>query len=517
MNRNQSVMRRIAKVLALVLALAMIASSAFYLLMLVGGTRYASAIYAYAAEEEEADDKLAFSAEDQFRIDLIPELLQFIKDSFRDTIEYETMLDGMYQGLMDSLDDPWSEYYFAGDSKADYLTVTLDNQFYGVGISFTLYAEGFKVMSFVEGSPAQEAGIPLGSYLVSVDGEGVEGLDATQLAMKIRGEEGTPVTLGIKIGDRVTEYTMIRRRVFTSSLEYKMLDDSIGYIRLDSFSSTTGEEFSAARLALLNQNMNGLIIDLRGNGGGYLEQAWEIADQLTDSCVLGYYFQSGEIYRTIRSYNNKTRKVPVILLVNESTASASEALTAALKENGAAIVVGEVTYGKGAAQGQYSIKNGDSIKLSVLTFTGPSKQSFHGKGIVPDYLVYTYGGYSSTEAVEMVNGMVPLSDGERAYAGDMSLNVLAAQQRLKVLGYDVEANAIMDSRTMDALRQVQKRAGSYSYGNLDCFTIKALNEQFNALLGFDKEGNLADTQLQKAIDVLKENMMEAPAEQKAAD
>ena len=187
MNRNQSVMRRIAKVLALVLALAMIASSAFYLLMLVGGTRYASAIYAYAAEEEEADDKLAFSAEDQFRIDLIPELLQFIKDSFRDTIEYETMLDGMYQGLMDSLDDPWSEYYFAGDSKADYLTVTLDNQFYGVGISFTLYAEGFKVMSFVEGSPAQEAGIPLGSYIVSVDGEGVEGLDATQLAMKIRG------------------------------------------------------------------------------------------------------------------------------------------------------------------------------------------------------------------------------------------------------------------------------------------------------------------------------------------
>ncbi|MBR0115575.1 MAG: peptidoglycan-binding protein, partial [Firmicutes bacterium] len=317
-----------------------------------------------------------------------------------------------------------------------------------------------------------------------------------------------------------------RRKITTASLTYKMLDNGIGYINIDSFSETTSQEFSEARLALLNQGMNGMIIDLRSNGGGYISEAWNIADRLTGKGVLGYYFQQGEVYETIKTYDNKIRKVPIVVLVNQFTASASEALTAALKENGAAVVVGEVTYGKGEAQIQYTVKNGDSFKITFITFTGPTKKPINGVGIVPDFLVYTYGGYTSEEAAKIVNSMVPLNENERCYEGDMSLNVLAAQQRLNYLGYDVERTGIMDAPTMDALREVQKRAGSYAYGNLDNFTIKALKEQFNALLGIDRNGDIADTQLQKAIDVLIENMdvrasEPAPAEnseeQKAAD
>lgn len=506
MNNSQSRMKRVARVLALLLALALIASSCFYLLMAVGGLLgYESGSVAYAAEGEEPDP-LAIGEEDQFRLDLLEELLVFIRSTFKEDVEYSTMIEGMYNGLFESLDDPWTEYYFAGDSTADVLEVELDNEFYGVGVSFSKDENGFRIMGITDGSPAQEAGITDGGYIVSVDGESVEGLDTTQLAMRIRGEEGTSVTLGISYAGKLTEYTVVRRKINQASLTYRMLEDGIGYINIDSFSETTSEEFSEARLYLLNQGMNGLIIDLRSNGGGYITEAWNIADRLTGKGVLGYYFQQGEVYETIKSYDNKVRKVPIVLLVNEFTASASEALTVALKENGVAVVVGEVTYGKGEAQIQYTVKNGDAFKITFITFTGPSQNPIHGKGIVPDFMVYSYGGYTASEAAEIMNSMVPLDENERCYEGDMSLNVLAAQQRLQYLGYEVERTGIMDKATMDALRQVQKKAGSYSYGNLDSFTIKALREQFNALLGIDRDGEHPDTQLQKAMDILRDNM-----------
>ncbi|MBQ1888408.1 MAG: PDZ domain-containing protein [Firmicutes bacterium] len=527
MNRNQTQMRRIARVLALVLAFALIASSAFYLIMAIAGPMYAfeGGPFVYGADEA-AEDPLRMSEEDQYRMELLEELLPFIKKNFRDEVEYDTMIRGMYKGLMESLDDRWTEYYFAGDSAADEISVSLDSEFYGVGVSFTQDENGFRIQGITEGSPAQEAGVIDGGYIVSVDGKSTEGLDMTQVVLLIRGEEGTKVTLGVSYAGKLTEYVMERRKITTASLTYKMLDNGIGYINIDSFSETTSQEFSEARLALLNQGMNGMIIDLRSNGGGYISEAWNIADRLTGKGVLGYYFQQGEVYETIKTYDNKIRKVPIVVLVNQFTASASEALTAALKENGAAVVVGEVTYGKGEAQIQYTVKNGDSFKITFITFTGPTKKPINGVGIVPDFLVYTYGGYTSEEAAKIVNSMVPLNENERCYEGDMSLNVLAAQQRLNYLGYDVERTGIMDAPTMDALREVQKRAGSYAYGNLDNFTIKALKEQFNALLGIDRNGDIADTQLQKAIDVLIENMDvrasdPAPAEnseeQKAAD
>jgi hypothetical protein len=144
------------------------------------------------------------------------------------------------------------------------------------------------------------------------------------------------------------------------------------------------------------------------------------------------------------------------------------------------------------------VDNGDSLKLSVMEFRGPRNVVINGVGVIPDELVYRHGNMTSKEAAELLADMVPLS-GERFYIGEYGLNVLAAQQRLKVLGYDVDFNGHMDNKTVAALKSIQKDAGSYQYGNLDSNTIRIISDRFTAWLNLDD----TDPQLERALEILK--------------
>ncbi len=492
-NNKKKATRRIARILALLLAVCMVLSSGIYIVLMVGG--YYGRLpgnTVYAAEK--------IGAEDQKRLDNLDLLLKYIRDNFRDDISYDRMIQGIYSGLMESLDDPWSEYYFYEETSSDQLFQDLESSYAGVGISLSEIGGRVQIVDVNRTGPSYAAGVRAGGWIVEIDGQDSRSMSASDMSKLLRGPEGTVVRILVEDEKgSLTSYSITRAVIRNASVFWEIIEGDIGYIQIGSFSSETADEFRQARLELLAKGANSLIIDIRYNGGGYLGQALDIADQLMDSGVISIYESQGKIIETVEASPDGTRRVPVVLLVNESTASASECLAAALQDNGIATVVGTTTYGKGVAQGTVTLNNGDSVKLTMFYFKTPNGKDINQVGVVPDVVVYSNGSYTETEAAQILAQIVPLTEGERYYQGEYGLNVLAAQQRLDLMGYKVEMNGILGPDTMAALRKVQKASGSYSYGNLDAETIRNLSAMFDAYMGLDVE----DAQLDKAVEILK--------------
>ncbi len=488
-NKTTDRRRRMARTVAIIMVLAMLAGSFFYVLMLVASAfGYAGPGLIYAADE----------ALDQSRLDNLESVMEYIEQNFKDEITRDQLIRGAYKGMMEALGDEWSEYYFSEDDIPS-LATQLDNQYYGVGITMQMDKDRILITEVNKKGSAYAAGVRAGWYLTEIDGKSVSGMTLSEVALKVRGPEGSTVKLGFDADGTARTFSIKRVRILEATVFYEMKPGKIGYIEISQFSTHTAEEFRDARAALLDQGMQGMILDLRDNGGGMLFQATDVADQLLDEGVISLFYSRGLLQDYELSKNNNTKKVPIVLLINEYTASASECLASALKENGAATLVGINTYGKGVAQTTADVDNGDSLKLSVLEFRGPGNVQIHKVGVAPDQVVYRHGDMTETEAAELLGGLLPVST-ERYYAGEYGINVLAAQQRLKIMGYDVDETARLDSKTAAALRSIQKDAGSYSYGNLDNFTINEITRRFAAFLNLDG----TDPQMDKAVEVLKD-------------
>jgi carboxyl-terminal processing protease len=292
---------------------------------------------------------------------------------------------------------------------------------------------------------------------------------------------------------------MAREVIRATSVYYDMLEGDIGYIRIASFDGDTDKEFAAARLSLLSRGMRALVIDLRDNGGGLMASALSIADQLVPfSGHIAHYERQGTILESVPSTVNHTKQVPLAVLVNEYTASASECLAGALQDNGVARVIGRTTYGKGVAQTLSESPDGGAYKLSVYYFLTPDKKRIDGAGIAPDQVVYESGGLSRDEAAAILRVLAPMSEKNRYYAGQAGLNVYGAQQRLRHLGYDAPLTGTMDAATVGTIKKFQSDEKLYPYGGLDYTTMDAIARAFEVYVQGDGE----DRQLQAAIDWL---------------
>ena len=251
---------------------------------------------------------------------------------------------------------------------------------------------------------------------------------------------------------------------------------------------------------LLGEGMEKMIVDVRGNGGGVLRDALNVASMMVaEGKPLVFYEQQGTIIDSFYSEGNGYKQVPTVLLIDKNSASASECLAAAVKDNGAATLVGTTTFGKGLAQIVYEAQNGDSFKLSFCHFLTPKQQRIDGVGITPDIAVYN-GAALTREQLDALDGqMLPFEEGKKYFAGQIGLTVLAAQQRLKALGYNVDENARMDEKTVEALKRIQALYGAGVYGGLDFCTIDLVQRAFEEYLN----GDGTDRQLLKAIEVLR--------------
>ena len=302
-----------------------------------------------------------------------------------------TAEDWIYRGYMYSLNDPYSVYY----DKDEYTSLNEENSgtYCGIGVqvSQNVYTGIITAVKVFKDSPAQEAGMLPGDILYKVEDIEATGEDLSLLVSDhIRGEEGTKVHLTVyrQSTDEYVEMDVERRMVENPTVEYEMVENKAGYISLSSFEEVSSEQFKKAVDDLTAQGMEKLIVDLRNNGGGVVQAAKEIADYLLpDGKTIVSFKGKGIDDSTYSSDDGHEVDVPIVLLVNGESASASEVLTGALKDNNWATIIGEKTFGKGIAQGVFNLPDGSGLKLTTAYYYTPSGECIHKLGIEPDVTV----------------------------------------------------------------------------------------------------------------------------------
>ncbi len=300
-------------------------------------------------------------------------------------VDEEKLKEGAIKGYIEGLGDPYTEYISA-DEMEDYLSDTMGN-FVGIGIYMVKNTEKGKiqVLAPIKGSPAEKAGIQAGDLILTVDGVDYSADEMTIASNKIKGEEGTTVTIEVLRGTETKKYELKREKVKVNQVEGKVLSNNIGYINFTSFDETTADDFKAKFEEINKQGIKSLIIDLRNNGGGIVDQALQIADYVADKdSVLLYEVDKNNKETVKKAKTDPIINMPIIILTNENTASASEILAGALKDLGKAKTVGTTTYGKGVIQQILKLSDGSGLKVTIEEYQTPNRNKIHKIGIAPD-------------------------------------------------------------------------------------------------------------------------------------
>lgn len=295
----------------------------------------------------------------------------------------ETQMDAIYKALLDSLGDKYSRYMDRDEYKA--WSKYVNGTFTGIGLTFTTDKEGnFIITKVLSDSPAASGGLKEGDELLKVNGKTYN--DSEAMMMDMRGDEGTKVAITYERNGKQKTVNLIRAEVSEQSVFAGVIDKKYGYIQITGFEKTTAEQFKTELASLENKNVKGLIIDLRNNLGGFMDQGIEIADMLLPECTITHTEDKKGKKEFYNSDENCT-KLKYVVLVNENTASASEIVAAAIKDNQGGKLVGTTTYGKGIIQSTVAFKDGTAMSLTVMQYLSPKNKKIHGVGVKPDYEV----------------------------------------------------------------------------------------------------------------------------------
>ena len=292
------------------------------------------------------------------------------------------------KGYIEGLDDPYTEYISKEDME-EYLDDTMGN-FVGIGIYMVKdeATNRIKVLAPIKGSPAEKAGVLAGDIIISVNDEEFTGDQFSVISTKIKGEEGSTVKLKVLRGKEEKEFEIKREKIVVNPVEGKVIENNIGYIAFSSFDENTSEEFKKKYEELASQGIKSLIIDLRNNGGGIVDEALEIADYFVEKdTVLLYEVDKDNNEKVEKAKDGVLINMPTIVLTNENTASSSEILAGALKDLGKAKIVGTKTYGKGVIQSLLTLSDGSGIKITSEEYLTPNKTKINKVGIEPDETV----------------------------------------------------------------------------------------------------------------------------------
>lgn len=303
-------------------------------------------------------------------------------------IDEQKLKEEALKGYVAGLEDEYSEYITASEME-EYKTQLLGN-YVGIGIYMIQNQEYnlIQVLSPIEESPAAEAGILPGDFIKSIDGIEYTAGDMTTAANKIKGEEGTKVELVIIRENKELKFELTRKKVLTNPIAEEILNDNIGYLEISSFDQGTSEEFKTKFEDLKNKGIQGLVIDLRNNGGGIVSEALAIAECIADKgSTLLITVDKNNKQEITKSSKDPMINMPVVILVNENTASASEILAGALKDLNKATIVGTKTYGKGVIQQIVTLTDGSGLKLTIEEYFTPNKNKINKIGIEPNIVV----------------------------------------------------------------------------------------------------------------------------------
>lgn len=339
--------------------------------------------------------------------DSLYEAYNLIDAQYIDVPEPEVLVDGAIRGMVESLDDPYSNY--VDPEHYRFVRGDLSGEIEGIGVVITENEETgeIEVVNVLTGTPAERAGVQPGDAFVVVDGENVVGLTYLELASRVRGPSGSTVDITMRRGDDLIDFNIERARIEIPNIETELLDGDIGYISMAEFSSVARTQVDAAIDGLEATSLNGLILDLRGNPGGLLSTATEIAALfLEEGIILIEDFGDGdkEVYEvregmvvqteadgTERTYStNATFRdldIPIVVLIDERSASASELVAGAWQDYGVVTLVGVTSFGKGTVQLQNSLGNGGGMRLTVARWLTPNGTWISEQGVTPDIVV----------------------------------------------------------------------------------------------------------------------------------
>jgi len=349
------------------------------------------------------------------KIDLFGEVLEKIQNEYVEEIDQGETMDAAINGMLQSL-DPYSAY-MNPEIFAESMTDT-SGKFGGLGIEVTMESGVVKVITPIDDTPASKAGVKSGDYIVRINGEQVQGKTLMEAVNLMRGPIGSSIEITIRRKGlkKAKIIKIIREVIEVKSVDYKLVKNNIGYLRLKTFNENSSSQLKKAILKIeKNKKLVGYIFDLRNNPGGLLSQAIKISD---------FFLEDGEIVSTKGRKNRENRKFfakkgdkingkPLIVLINNGSASASEIVAGALQDHKRAILLGETTFGKGSVQSIIALKNGGAIRLTVSKYYLPSGKSISEVGVIPDikveekdenFLINTASDNQLSHAVKLLNG-----------------------------------------------------------------------------------------------------------------
>ncbi len=305
-----------------------------------------------------------------------------------DGVDDEKLVEGIYYGMADSIGDPYTSYL--SKEQVNSFMESTNGNFYGIGVSILADYENstLTVVSPIDDTPAEKAGILPGDIITKIDGVNVKDMDISEAITKIKGEEGSLVNITIyrQSENKEIDFNIERSAIEVQSVAGKMLEDDIAYIAISGFKANTFDQFSKIYDELMNEGAKGLIIDVRNNPGGLLDVVNKIADKLLPEGNIVYTIDK-EGNRTDYNSDKESVNVPLVLLVNGNSASASEILAGAVQDSGTGELVGTQTFGKGLVQNIYTLPDGSALKITIQKYYTPNGVCIQGTGITPDYVV----------------------------------------------------------------------------------------------------------------------------------
>jgi len=316
------------------------------------------------------------------------QVYNLIESNYLEDVETDVLVDGAINGMVESLGDQFSGYM--DPSVYDLINQDLSGEINGIGVVIETVeeTEEIRVVQILKGTPADRAGLQAGDIFARVDGEDVIGMSQLELAGKVRGPEGTQVVITVKRGEDLHDFTITRAKITIPTVESRLLDSNIGYVKLNDFNVNARQQVNSALDSLDVNNLDGLVFDLRGNPGGLLSSAIDIASAfIKDGTILVEDFGDGneQVYSANGSYIGVS--IPIVVLVDNNSASASELVAGALQDRGRATILGEVTFGKGTVQTWQSLVNGGGVRLTIARWLTPDRHWIHDQGIIPDMIV----------------------------------------------------------------------------------------------------------------------------------
>jgi len=313
----------------------------------------------------------------------LEQLYLTIEENFYKDVDTDLLEIGMYKGLFSGLEDVYSAYMTKDEYEA--WKASALGEFEGIGITFAQDDNGdFVILNTITGSPAAKAGLAAGDLILQVDGK--EFTDLETLGTAIRGDAGSKVEVTYQRDSKEYTISLIRAKIVTESVSYKLRKDNVGYIKITGFEDQTSEDFAAALRDLEVKGAKGLIIDLRNNGGGLVDEGVQIADKLMGKGTITYLQDRNGKKEYYESDAQKT-SLPYVVLVNDGTASTSEIVAAAIKDSDDGQLVGMTTFGKGIVQSTSQLPDGDAIKLTIKQYFSPLGITIHKIGVTPDFVI----------------------------------------------------------------------------------------------------------------------------------